>query len=586
MKCDNVKERMSEYLDGMLAGDERIEFESHIAGCASCREDLDSLAKTVELVSGLPRMKAPSRLTGNILASARAASIAEQPAAMPSSRGFHILRAIGAAAVVVIFAAVGYKTIFKDPGTGIRKPPTESAARLRTGTLSLDDAQLDSPAEKLKQSGKELSEAEKDGLDVLTEESLAKKLKSDERDGKGGAWGEPAEEKRKALEGNLKPGDPSKERKAEEAKDAEGGEAPEMEGGRRLKDNLAPSGTDKGAERQESEPAAPGSAGEGRSRVDKVTMGRSGRSPGAKAAPPAATVLLQSRDIAVDVNAVHELLEMAVNRHSGKSPAMKSGGLRKDAADAKADAKEGDSAPKDQDKHVPDGGAVRGDADPRPAQATIEVRLTAAEYARFLERLRTSPEYGNRWMEERTSGANLLMVELEQGVLRRRTQGAGGGKSGYVHEGGASASRPQYGEKGRRGAEPPETKDEPAPAEAASAKPAGPPAPSAPAPTPTPTPTPTPAPAPSPAPAPKAGAAPASTAGPSPEHPSPEAPSQDQGEAFGKAGDTDRGPSGAEDGIGGPGGFAREAAPASKAAGRDQERFITITIVVKYAGRK
>ena len=36
-KCEQIEERLSEHLDGLLDASERAAFESHVAGCAQCR---------------------------------------------------------------------------------------------------------------------------------------------------------------------------------------------------------------------------------------------------------------------------------------------------------------------------------------------------------------------------------------------------------------------------------------------------------------------------------------------------------------------------------------------------------------------
>lgn len=62
MNCDEVRNRLSEYLDGELTPLERSELASHIERCPACASELDTIKRTVELVRSLPRLCAPPKL--------------------------------------------------------------------------------------------------------------------------------------------------------------------------------------------------------------------------------------------------------------------------------------------------------------------------------------------------------------------------------------------------------------------------------------------------------------------------------------------------------------------------------------------
>ena len=66
MNCDEVRDRLSEYLDGELASVERSELVSHIERCRSCASELETIRRTVELVSSLPRLSAPPELAQEV----------------------------------------------------------------------------------------------------------------------------------------------------------------------------------------------------------------------------------------------------------------------------------------------------------------------------------------------------------------------------------------------------------------------------------------------------------------------------------------------------------------------------------------
>ena len=43
MRCDDVKERLSSYVDQDLSRERRTELDAHLASCEACRADLASL---------------------------------------------------------------------------------------------------------------------------------------------------------------------------------------------------------------------------------------------------------------------------------------------------------------------------------------------------------------------------------------------------------------------------------------------------------------------------------------------------------------------------------------------------------------
>ncbi|MBI3966924.1 MAG: zf-HC2 domain-containing protein [Chloroflexi bacterium] len=52
-------ERLSEYLDGGLPAEERVAIDRHLATCADCRAELESLRATVVALRALPTLRAP-----------------------------------------------------------------------------------------------------------------------------------------------------------------------------------------------------------------------------------------------------------------------------------------------------------------------------------------------------------------------------------------------------------------------------------------------------------------------------------------------------------------------------------------------
>ena len=66
-KCEQVEERLSEHLDGLLDATERAAFESHVAGCARCRALVAQVSGALAQVHGLEMLEEPLHLAPAIL---------------------------------------------------------------------------------------------------------------------------------------------------------------------------------------------------------------------------------------------------------------------------------------------------------------------------------------------------------------------------------------------------------------------------------------------------------------------------------------------------------------------------------------
>ena len=61
MTCQELDLQLDDWLDGALAGDAAREVESHLAGCAACRERERELRQLLAHAAALPRSVAPAR---------------------------------------------------------------------------------------------------------------------------------------------------------------------------------------------------------------------------------------------------------------------------------------------------------------------------------------------------------------------------------------------------------------------------------------------------------------------------------------------------------------------------------------------
>lgn len=53
-QCDLIRELLSPYIDDELDSGERQRVDSHLESCQSCREEFDSIRKTISLVQSIP----------------------------------------------------------------------------------------------------------------------------------------------------------------------------------------------------------------------------------------------------------------------------------------------------------------------------------------------------------------------------------------------------------------------------------------------------------------------------------------------------------------------------------------------------
>jgi anti-sigma factor RsiW len=115
MTCPEISERMVDYLYGELADGERAAFETHLAGCESCRAEAAGLQRTLgearAAFKGPLSEEPPSRVRATVLAAA--AEAAREAKAAAGGGGFWawlrrpwFLPALGAATAIVLYVAV------------------------------------------------------------------------------------------------------------------------------------------------------------------------------------------------------------------------------------------------------------------------------------------------------------------------------------------------------------------------------------------------------------------------------------------------------------------------------------------------
>jgi anti-sigma factor RsiW len=67
MKCRDVVELMTDYLEGTLSAEDRARFDEHIAGCDGCRGYLEQMRKTRRLTGAVAAEPIPAALETELL---------------------------------------------------------------------------------------------------------------------------------------------------------------------------------------------------------------------------------------------------------------------------------------------------------------------------------------------------------------------------------------------------------------------------------------------------------------------------------------------------------------------------------------
>jgi len=71
LRCQEVVELVTDYLEGALSGRDRRRFEAHIAGCENCTRYLAQMRRTIDSVGRLPREPLSDEMRDELLAAFR-----------------------------------------------------------------------------------------------------------------------------------------------------------------------------------------------------------------------------------------------------------------------------------------------------------------------------------------------------------------------------------------------------------------------------------------------------------------------------------------------------------------------------------
>jgi hypothetical protein len=128
--CERAQSLFGPAWDDELSVAERDSLEQHFAGCTSCRRDYDELARTLELVQGLPRPQVSGDFATRVLAEAQRRE-AEGGRGFTVTRGFFArpVRLAIAAALLVAAGVSGMLIAQKPAAPQLARQPVVAPAK-------------------------------------------------------------------------------------------------------------------------------------------------------------------------------------------------------------------------------------------------------------------------------------------------------------------------------------------------------------------------------------------------------------------------------------------------------------------------
>jgi hypothetical protein len=136
MSCAKHRDRLSDYIDGLLSERERLELERHLRECRSCRTICEDLIVICRLSRELPDYEPSPRLWERI-----AAAIAAETAPSTKVRRFRMRPAFAMAAALMIAVLAGALLRFRPLGPESQEASLPAAAQWNVLSPSLLEIQ-------------------------------------------------------------------------------------------------------------------------------------------------------------------------------------------------------------------------------------------------------------------------------------------------------------------------------------------------------------------------------------------------------------------------------------------------------------
>ena len=112
MEHNDMRHKLSEYLDGSITAQEQAEIEAHLRTCQECETALNDLRKTIEQIKAIEEIEPPAWMTQKIMAKVRAE--AEEKKSIFQRLFYPLIVKQPIQAVAVLFLAVTAFYIYQD----------------------------------------------------------------------------------------------------------------------------------------------------------------------------------------------------------------------------------------------------------------------------------------------------------------------------------------------------------------------------------------------------------------------------------------------------------------------------------------
>jgi len=112
MEHNDVRHKLSEYLDGSMTAQEQAEIEAHLKTCQECESALNELQKTIEQIKAIEEVEPPAWMTQKIMAKVR--SEAEEKKSIFQRLFYPLIVKLPLEAVAIVFLAVTAFYIYQD----------------------------------------------------------------------------------------------------------------------------------------------------------------------------------------------------------------------------------------------------------------------------------------------------------------------------------------------------------------------------------------------------------------------------------------------------------------------------------------
>jgi hypothetical protein len=125
MDHNDIRHKLSEYIDGSVTAEEKSSLEEHLKTCATCSDALRELRKTVEHIKSVEEVEPPAWMTQNIMADVRAE--AEEKEGLFRRLFYPFSVKLPVQAVAVLFLAVTAYYIYQNitPAEKYAEAPSE-----------------------------------------------------------------------------------------------------------------------------------------------------------------------------------------------------------------------------------------------------------------------------------------------------------------------------------------------------------------------------------------------------------------------------------------------------------------------------